>query len=325
MFDVITIGGATADIFVKSDSLVVKQDKDFNTGLSISLAHSSKNEVSQSLICSGGGATNTAVSFSRLGLKPTCLSLLGNDPLGEYVFQELGKNRVDTSFLIHPRGEKTDYSIVLVAPDGGRAILINRGETHLEEKHITWENLNQTKWFYISSLEGNIDLLEKLIGFAKENNIKVALNPGNRELSQKNRLLPLIKHIEFLLLNRTESENLLQLDIDNSSFWTKLKSLGANIAAVTNGREGAHVLTVDGQNLYSPIINTTPVDETGAGDAFGSTFVAALIHQKTIEESLFWGIKNSASVVSFMGAKTGLLTVDKIEEIKIYASQTRKN
>lgn len=302
--DVISIGAATVDIFVKSNALVLADNK-------LSIGASSKNEIDQTLITSGGGATNSSVSLSRLGLQSACLSLLGTDPLSLYINQDLKKDNVDPKFLIEQPKESTDYSVILVAPDGSRSILTNRGPTRLEIKHVNFDQLTDTKWFYITSLEGNLDLLEHLIGFANENNIKVALNPGDRELSQLKRLQPLLRYVNFLLLNGVESEILTGINCYQSDFPNKLLSYGAHINAVTNGRDGAYIYTSDGR-LYSPIINTSPIDETGAGDSFGSAFVAGLIHQNDLEKSLEWGIKNSASVVSVLGAKSGLLTLEQI-------------
>jgi len=306
MFDVISIGGATIDIFAKSKQFTVDNNL-------LSLEYSAKAEISQSLICSGGGATNSAVSFSRLGLKSTCLSLIGDDHLSNYIIDDLKKESVNTNFLIKNKKDTTDFSIILVAPDGGRSILTNRGDTRLEEKNINWDKIPKAKWFYITSLEGNLDLLEKLIGFAKENNSKIALNPGNRELAQRKKLLALLKLVDFLLLNKTESETLVGLNIDDKDFWNHLVSLSPPTVAVTNGRNGAFVFA-EGKHYFSPIINVKPVDETGAGDAFGSTFVSALIYKHTPQEALFWAIKNSASVVSALGAKTALLTLKQIKE-----------
>ncbi|HEX8923861.1 MAG TPA: carbohydrate kinase family protein, partial [Patescibacteria group bacterium] len=260
--------------------------------------------------------------FSRLKLHSACVSLLGDDHLKAYIISDLTADGVDTSLLNHFPGELTDYSVILVASDGGRTIITNRGSTCLESKNIDWDKIKGTSWFYISSLEGNIGLLEELVGFAHENNIKVALNPGNRELSQPSSLIPLLSYVDFLLLNRTESEGLTLLSADTPKFWEKLKSFGTPIIAVTNGRDGAHVL-FDGQKFYSPIINTNPVDETGAGDSFGSAFVAALIHGLDPQLALQWGIHNSASVVSSLGAKIGLLTFDTMNlNLKDYAAKT---
>lgn len=309
MIDVLSIGGATVDIFIKSKQFIV--DKNL-----LSLEYSSKNEINQSLICSGGGATNSAVSFARLGLKSTNLSLIGNDHLSNYIVDDLKKESIDTKFLIKNKKDTTDFSVILIAPDGGRSILTNRGSTRLEEKNINWGKIPKTKWFYITSLEGNLELIEKLIGYAKENNIKISLNPGNRELAQRQKLLPLLKHVDFLLLNKTESEILVDREINHSKFWQDLISISPPTIAVTNGHEGAFVF-VNGNHYYSPIINIKPVDETGAGDAFGSTFISALIYGLEPKEALFWAIKNSASVVSRIGAKSGLLTLNQIKNSKI--------
>lgn len=306
MYDVISIGAATVDVFVKSEVFNVQKKL-------LTLPASSKNEVDQSLFCSGGGATNSAVSFSRLGLKSACVSLIGESHLNNFIFDDLKKDKVDSSFIIQNKKDITDFSVILVAPDGSRSILTNRGKYGLEVKHFKWSLLKKTKWFYITSLEGNLDLFEQIIGFAKENNIKVSFNPGKRELLQKKRILPLIKLVDFLLLNREEAEMLVDLSSKHSQFWDQLHQLKSPLIAVTNGREGAHIL-IDGKQYYSPILNTHAVDETGAGDAFGSTFVAALIHSQDPKEALFWGIKNSASVVSFLGAKTGLLTLKQINK-----------
>ena len=306
MYDVISIGAATVDVFVKSEVFNVQKKL-------LTLPASSKNEVDQSLFCSGGGATNSAVSFSRLGLKSACVSLIGQSHLNNFIFDDLKKDKVDSSFIIQNKKDITDFSVILVAPDGSRSILTNRGKYGLEAKHFKWSLLKKTKWLYITSLEGNLDLFEQIIGFAKENNIKISFNPGRRELLQKKRILPLIKLVDFLLLNREEAEMLVDLSSKHSQFWDQLHQLKSPLIAVTNGREGAHIL-IDGKQYYSPILNTHAVDETGAGDAFGSTFVAALIHGQDPKEALFWGIKNSASVVSFLGAKTGLLTLKQINK-----------
>lgn len=305
MSGVITFGAAVVDIFVTSPSLSLANNQ-------LSLPYSSKHEMSQSLIASGGGATNAAVSFSRLGLPATCVSLLGDDPLSLYVFNDLQSDNVNTDYLVSSPGDATDYSVILVGPDGGRSIITNRGKTRLEANHLNWKKLPSCDWFYITSLEGNLDLLEQLIGYAIEHQIRVALNPGNRELLHSRQLIPLLNHLDVLLLNGAESELLTGLKVDSPHYWETLKNYGPKVVAITNGREGAYLLSPTNK-LFSPIINTRPVDETGAGDSFGSALVAALDYQLDLSESLFWAIKNSASVVSHLGAKPGLLTYNQIK------------
>ena len=305
MFDVISIGAATIDIFIKSKDLISIPDI-------VGLKPSSKNEISQSLICSGGGATNSAVSFSRLGLKSGCISLIGQSYLNQFIYDDLKKNKVDDRFIFLQKSATTDFSVILINQDGRRSILTNRGETRLESRHIPWSKIKKTQWFYITSLEGNLDLLEKIIGFAKENNIKICLNPGSRELASHRRIISLSKMVDVLLLNKEESEIFFDAKFDDDKFFNLIHQQKPPLVAITNGRDGAYIFT-DSRQFYSPIINTKPIDETGAGDSFGSAFVAALIYKKSPQDALFWAIKNSASVVSYLGAKTGLL---KLKEIK---------
>jgi sugar/nucleoside kinase (ribokinase family) len=59
-----------------------------------------------------------------------------------------------------------------------------------------------------------------------------------------------------------------------------------------------------------------PVDayeRTGAGDAFGSGCLSALIKGKDITEALLWGTVNSASVIGYVGAQRGLLKEDEMK------------
>lgn len=305
MFDVISIGAATVDILVKSEKLVVSREW-------IRVARSSKNEIDHAMISSGGGATNSAAGMARLGLKSACVAQVGDDGLRNYVAEDLKKYRVDSGMLVKSKHDGTDFSVILVGKDGSRSILVNRGKDRLEEKDIKWEKIKKTKWFYISSLEGNMDLLEKLIGQAVENKIEVAVNPGSRELRQRNRLIPLLKQVHFLLLNKTEAEELAEVKMEETKFFNRLAGYEAKVVAVTNGRRGAHVLT-ETNHYYSPIIDVKPVDETGAGDAFGSAMVAGLVYGLSPEKALDWGMKNSASVVRYLGAKAGLL---KLQEIR---------
>lgn len=305
MFDVIFIGFVIVDIFVKFVVLKI------SCGC-IVVDFGIKNEIDYSFVCFGGGVINFVVVFVCFGLKFVCLSLLGQDPFSSFIINDLKTNSVSTNFLIRLDKEATDFSIVLVNSDGARSILVNRGSICLESKQIPWSRLDSS-WFYITSLEGNLTLLEQLIGYAQENSIKVALNPGSREIANPKKLIPLLKYVDFLSLNKTEAQTLISQKISAPNFYSKFQSFGPDYIAITNGRRGAHLLTSD-HHLFSPVVDQKTVEETGAGDAFGSTFVAALFYHQSPETGLFWAIKNSASVVSHLGAKAGLLTLKQIKK-----------
>ena len=164
-FDVISFGSAILDVFLTSPDIKVIKSDQFFTGKAIAVPYGTKSEVDRLVICSGGGGTNTAVGFSRLGLKAAVVARCGWDFAGKIVRKEIKKEGVDDCFLVQLEGEQTDYSTFLVAPDGNRTILVYRGGTRLEKSVIDFKNLNSS-WFYVSSLEGNLDLLADLVSHA---------------------------------------------------------------------------------------------------------------------------------------------------------------
>ncbi|MFH1561685.1 MAG: carbohydrate kinase family protein [Patescibacteria group bacterium] len=300
-FDVITFGSGLVDIFLSSSEFKLLSD---SGGVSLCGSYGSKLEVDQRVISSGGGGTNTAVSFSRLGLKSAVVCRLGNDLLADLVIQQLVEEGVSIE-MVFQADEETDSSVVLLGPDGGRTVLVYRGQTRLGIDNINLEKLSAS-WFYLASLEGNLDLVERLFAFGKEKKIRLAWNPGKKELVDANRVKGLVSGIDVLLLNRQEAEELLGAGLETSSFWSELGSLGANYSVVTDGRQGAY-LYFDGEKHFLPAPAVNSVDETGAGDAFGSGFVAGLIKGMDWKQSLDLAMANGAAVVIKIGAKTGLI------------------
>jgi sugar/nucleoside kinase (ribokinase family) len=210
-------------------------------------------------------------------------------------------------------GEKTGVSVILVSGEGGRSIVTYRGASRmLTRKDVAWDRL-KTKWLHISSLGGRLALLEELLGWAVRNKVKVALNPGGKEIRQNKRLSKCLQKVEVLLLNREEAAKLTGNDFaDEKVYKSKLAIPGPKISVVTAGKSGGKVCFEDKCLFYSTS-KVKPVSNVGAGDAFGSGFVAALIYGKKIEEAIVWGKKNAEAVVRSLSSKAGLLSLAEIQ------------
>lgn len=96
-------------------------------------------------------------------------------------------------------------------------------------------------------------------------------------------------------------------------FFQAALNMGPRIVVVTNGCNGVYAATNEAI-LFHPSIKAKVVNSVGAGDAFGSCFVASLMYKDTIEDALKYGIINSASVLEHIGAKEGLLTREKLQQ-----------
>lgn len=300
-FDIITFGSAICDIFLKSSNFspIIKDGRKW-----FCHGYETKLDVSEKLVVSGGGGTNTAVSFARAGLLTAAAVRLGDDLFANLIINELNNENVSTKFLVQKK-EETDLSVILVDNKGGQAVLVCRGKTRLSKEDIDWRNLN-AGWFYITSLEGNLSLVNDLFNFAIKTGTKLAWNPGAKELEQKKRVINLASKTEVFNLNRQEMEKLVAIKFEDKNFWRKVASIGAKMTVVTDGKHGAYLLTKEGGVIFEPAPGTKPVDETGAGDAFGSGFVTGLIKELSLKKAFSLAMANGASVVRYLGAKRGL-------------------
>ena len=89
--------------------------------------------------------------------------------------------------------------------------------------------------------------------------------------------------------------------------------MGSKQVVITDGPAGAYSHD-GGKYWYMPTMEAPVVERTGAGDAFGSGFMGAMLTGKPVEECLKWGACNSASVLGYVGPQAGLLTIEKMGE-----------
>ncbi len=307
MYDLITIGSATLDIVVKSKSFQLMPSG--NDGIALCEKYGSKMDINELRMISGGGGTNVAVGGSRLGLKTAVVCEVGKDFPAQMVFDELKREHVSTDFIVAERLEETAVSVLLVAGEGGRTALTHRGAASmLESRDMPWNQLPHTRWIHMGSLGGQKQLLFDLFEFFKTHNMGVSWTPSKSDLAlfTKGQLLPEIIVCDVLLLNNEEWEEL-------SSIHSSLLST-ISVIAITNGKHGGRVIVEKDEETTYTIEKVDTVEETGAGDAFASGFIAALLYGKSLEGCITWGKRNAASVVQHLGAKKGLLRREEIEK-----------
>lgn len=311
-YDVISFGSAVLDAFVLSPDVKIIESDEFFTKKALAVAYGTKSEVERFLLASGGGGTNTAAGFARLGLKTAIVARCGWDFAGKMIREELKKEKVDDSLLVQLEGEGTDYSTILRAPDGGRTILVYRGGTRLEESVVDFKRINSF-WFYIASLEGNISLLEKIIDHAKKNHTKIVLNPGRKELERKEDLLKQAERADYLVLNREEAARLVDCTIVDETLFKKISALfKKTIVLITEAEKGVNVIIPQGGHFFSESFKVKMIDATGAGDAFSAGFVGGLALNFDLQKAVKLGSANGASVVGKLGCKPGLLKKDEL-------------
>lgn len=310
MFDVVTFGSATRDVFVKSQNFKTFQDREFLTGRGICFSLGSKVYLDKMSFATGGGGTNVAATFARQGLRTAYVGRIGQDPGGRVIKEELKKLKIKT-FLTEDLKHQTNYSIILSASAKGRTILTYNGASYFTKtKDIPFNKL-RSGWFYLSGLAGqSAKTLIPIINFAKKKRIKVALNPGKAQIALGLKGLKKVLSVaDVLSLNQEEASILTKIPYQKEKeIFRKLDKFVAGIVVMTKGPKG--VVVSNGKEIFKAGIfkEKKYIDRTGAGDAFGSGFVSAYIRTGDIPTAIRMGSANSTSMVEHFGAKNGILS-----------------
>ncbi len=313
--DVVSIGDIVTDAFIKlEDDQAVTYENDQGKWLAMKFGTKLPYDHVE-VIEAVGNAANAAVAFARLGLESAFVTNVGADDHGRDMIKALDKQKVDTRFVRINPGKKSNYHYVLWYKDE-RTILIKH-----EEYDYHWPHLHPKetpKWIYFSSVsEHALPYHDEVSDWLDENpDVKLAFQPATFQMEAgTHRLHRIYGRSEVLVLNREEAAFVGKGNHDDlHDLFNKLHHLGPKIVVITDGPNGAYAS--DGQNRFQmPLYPdpAPPVDRTGAGDSFATTFVAAIMKGKSLEDALRWAPINSMSVVQKVGAQAGLLSSHEIE------------
>lgn len=334
MCDVITIGSATMDVFVESDdaNIVSVYTKNKKSEF-MSYPYGAKVEITDFASQVGGGGVNTACNFANLGLKTSAIFKIGDDIYSDGILESFKAKNVDLSNIIQDKTLSTGFSIILVSFQGDRTVLAHRGaNAKIKKSDINFEAIKNAKLLYIAPLNGDsTKVLDDIVNFAKDNNVKVCFNAGTSSIKKGfNYIKKILENAHIVVMNKEEATMATQIQVrpdtrdekfsdelihpDIKEMFKKLKVRDYQIIVITDGGHGAYAY--DGHKYYyCPVFNSPVVSTLGAGDAFASTLCAALGKTKIdIGKALMYASVNSAGVVSQFGATQGLLTFEEIEK-----------
>lgn len=256
----------------------------------------------------GGGASNASVTFARGGHRTYFMGLLGSDPAGATCLASMTREGINTEHVSYTKKYNTDYSTLLLAPNGERTILTYRGcGNHINPKTFDFSKINEpVNWIYMTSMVGNFEVYDQIIDFAKKVGAKIAFNPGGAELKEPEKLKKVLQHVEILSVNKEEA----QMIVRGDTIEDLIRGLRqyCPVVIITDGVFGSVASNGDQSfraGLYRP--TDIAVDRTGAGDAFCSGFTMMYAMTGDVKKSMHYASANSSSVVMAVGAKTAIL------------------
>lgn len=320
MFDFLTIGKSSRDIF-----LTVPEGK-ILTGLPgaprgekyLGFEYGAKIPTDAALFTFGGGAYNSATCLSKMGFSVTAGFRIGWEATGMAMLDRLKKAGIDCCHVEKDDELHTGMAFILLVPGADHVIFHYSGAgAWLQMRHLAEI---ETKGIYVTSLaQESADLLNAIALKAADPDIDLYFNPGKHQIRTGYKS---IKHViaqsKALVLNFSEARDLVSCGTDRCpeeqipELLRTIVGWGAEIAVITNGNDGSHAY--DGKKTYfQQSFHAKVVDTTGAGDSFGAAFAAGMRHYDDVEKSLKLAAANAASVVGFVGAAEGALTLEEAE------------
>ena len=227
----------------------------------------------------GGAPANVAAAIAALGGGVDMAAKVGNDPFGVHIIELLKEMGVDTKWVLQDPTHFTTFAFVSLMEDGERDFYFNRGaDGQLSSQDLSGLNLSEYSIVHFGSatcfLPGPLqiaylDLLEK----AKAAGAIISFDPNYRHLLFPNntnsfieQCWPFIEQAHFFKLSDEEAILITGCDtVQHAAAALRKKSKA--VCAITMGKEGTLLSMGDHVEMIGSIA-ITPVDATGAGDAF---------------------------------------------------------
>lgn len=310
---ILTIGGATWDVLLTTNECYLQPGGSHKL---LGFPYGGKVDVSNAVYGFGGGAANVSVSLSKLGLKTSIITRLGSDWRGREVIKNLQHYKINTSKVQKDKKLVTPLSFVITSC-GPRDHVVFVDRAASQNLQIPRQPDKTATWLYLTSLATPAWPIElnNLFRASRAKGVNIFWNPGSKQLQEFESLKKLLPYVTILDVNKEEAGLIIKHKKSTApnvpALLKGLKSLGPEMVIITDGAHGAYCF--DGSHiLYHAALKVKPVNTTGAGDAFGSGFLAGLIQTGETKKALHWGMLNSSSVITEPGAQKGLLSLKDI-------------
>lgn len=300
VYDLITIGDVTIDLYFKSESLTENKGR-------FHLAIGGKYVVDHFYESLGGGGANVAVGAAQLGLNVAVLGKVGENVFKQIIIQKLIQKNVSTEFLLSDR-TYANISSILLSKSGDRTIIhhVTPNET-LALSEIIRQNLVKTKMIYMGNLPNiSIEERESILSFLKKKGVTTCLNLGvsdcRKPFSQATKL---INWADIFILNTYEFAELVKRKRESINFNKDIRekiNFKDKLLILTDGKNGSYIYSNDEVYHQKATRVEKIIDATGAGDAFTSGFLVEYLRSGGAKQAVRLGSDYAAKILQKIGA-----------------------
>ena len=258
----------------------------------------------------GGKGANQAVAAAKLGAAVLMVTAVGDDMFADDTIRTLAEFGIDTTFVRRVAGRSSGVAPIMVEPGGENSILIVKGanaDLSPADVERAGEALKQCDLILLQ-LEVPLETVYATIAFGKRHGVRTVLNPApaTPELDPDK-----VRDVSFFIPNESELAILtgmpLASEAEIGAAAQSLVAKGMEAVIVTLGGRGALLATAAGLRRIAPV-KVTPVDTTGAGDAFVGGFARYFAAGLGLEGALVKAARYAADSVTRRGTQKSYAT-----------------
>ncbi len=237
----------------------------------------------------GGKGSNQAVGAARLGAEVVFLTAVGEDSFGDHAFELWAEEGVDASAVLRAPLPTMTAAILVEASGDNRIVIVPGALSALTPAHVdAFRPAIADADVLLVQLEIPVETALHALEVGRAAGIRTILNPAPAPAR------PIAPAADYLTPNESEAFAVEGAD---------------GTLVVTLGEQGARL-----RGGQIPAFEATPVDTTGAGDAFCAAFAVGLAEGATDAEAVRWGCAAGAHMVEHAGVIPGLPSRMQLEE-----------
>lgn len=265
----------------------------------------------QDLTIAIGGSAIIAAGLHRLGAKVGLIADLGNDRFSRIAADLLDELGIDRTLIRQHDYPLPQLTVALSYPHD-RAF-ITRFEKPTEPpdlKEILREH--PSRHLHVCSFLAAYDALNA-VEIAHGAGTTVSFDPGwDEDALQDETIHRIAAEVDIFMPSRSELCYMMGEDDTETALHKALGRMSGGTIVMKNSAEGV-LARSETQSITVPALPVTPIDTTGAGDAFDAGFIYGLVNDYSLEDCCRYGAVCGALATTAVGGATGTPTHEEVE------------
>lgn len=301
MYDLISMGSISIDLFFQGDSLTFKDQR-------FQLAVGGKYQADYLYESIGGGGANVAIGAAKKGLKTAVVGKIGNNPFKKVILEELHQAGVSTT-LCQYEDHYLNISSILLTDLGERSVIhYQPSHEHLVTSIEECSTFLNTKSVYLGNLpDVSLTERESIIHYLRRKGILTIVNLGVKDCRRPiEQLEKFIRGIDILILNTHEFAEAVKSSYEAINFKDNIihhyPFLKNTIVVVTDEKKGSYGYNQNEIHYQKAIKPSVIKDTTGCGDGYTAGFISEFLKSSNILASMEKGAHYAAKILAKVGA-----------------------